>query len=43
MSDFRRLARELAIDAGWALLWAALLVAVLVFAGGGSPFIYIDF
>jgi hypothetical protein len=30
-------------DIGWGLLWAALLVAIVLFSSGATEFIYIDF
>jgi hypothetical protein len=30
-------------DLGVALLWWAMIVAIVLFSGGGSKFIYIDF
>ena len=41
--DTARVAWEVFQDAGIALLWVVLLIAILVFAGGGSQFIYVDF
>lgn len=41
--DWSRTVRKIAEDAAVALLWALLIVLVLVFAGGGSQFIYVDF
>jgi hypothetical protein len=35
--------RELLVDIAWGLLWAAMLVAVVLFSSGVSEFIYIDF
>ncbi len=35
--------RELATDVAWGLLWAAMIVAVVLFSTGASEFIYVDF
>ncbi|MDZ4170195.1 MAG: hypothetical protein U1E26_11175 [Coriobacteriia bacterium] len=35
--------RETLADIGWGIAWAALLVAVALFASGASDFIYVDF
>lgn len=35
--------RETLVDIGWGLVWAALVVAVVLFSSGASQFIYIDF
>ncbi len=35
--------RNTLIDVGWGLLWAAMIVAVVLFSSGVSEFIYVDF
>lgn len=35
--------KHFVIDVAWGIVWAALLVAVVIFASGASQFIYIDF
>jgi hypothetical protein len=35
--------RQVALDVGMGLLWAAMLAAVVLFSSGASEFIYIDF
>lgn len=39
----RRILRETVIDIGWGILWAAVLIAVVLFSSGASQFIYVDF
>ncbi|HSK48008.1 MAG TPA: hypothetical protein VLA05_08410 [Coriobacteriia bacterium] len=39
----RGTALEILVDVGWGMVWAALLVAVVLFSSGASEFIYIDF
>lgn len=34
---------ETLADIAWGLVWAALLIAVVLFSSGASDFIYIDF
>lgn len=36
-------ARRIAADAAWGALWAVMLATVILFSGGASRFIYIDF
>jgi hypothetical protein len=35
--------KRLAVDVGWGILWALMIVATVLFASGASEFIYIDF
>ncbi|MDD5431431.1 MAG: hypothetical protein PHO70_00365 [Candidatus Omnitrophica bacterium] len=35
--------KELVVDVGIALLWAALIVLIVLFSAGQTKFIYIDF
>jgi hypothetical protein len=38
-----RLLRETAVDIGFGLLWAALVVAIVLFSGVATQFAYVDF
>lgn len=42
-SSLTRIATELAVDVGYGLLWAALIVAIVLFSGAASQFAYVDF
>lgn len=39
----RLLAAETAVDVGYGLLWAALVIAIVLFSGAVSQFLYVDF